>query len=96
MNGSNKFDIYDDFDIYTIEDTDYAERDEEGEILEGKKFEEKALKHVLNDELNLRLFTRALKIAVVMESMLCRMMQQRNYLKLLPYKDYLKLKLEVR
>ena len=49
MTSSNKFDIYDDFNIYTIEDTDYAERDDEGEILEGKKSEEKALKHVLND-----------------------------------------------
>ena len=37
MTSSNKFDIYDDFNIYTIEDTDYAERDDEGEILEGKR-----------------------------------------------------------
>ena len=45
---TNRFDIYDDFDIYTIEDTDYAERDEDGEIIEGKKSEEKVLKHVFD------------------------------------------------
>ena len=49
MESINKFDIYDDFDIYTIEDTDYTECDEDGDILEGKKYEEKAIKHALDD-----------------------------------------------
>ena len=46
---ANSFDMFDDFDIYTIEDTDYAERDEDGDIKEGDKYVKLALAHVLAD-----------------------------------------------